>query len=116
MPDRSALGRKWRRIRRRGLRRVRAYLRKHRKPIRFGLLGAGVLIGLGFVWILITGLLARQQAQNLENRLQTVRQLLTEGRLDEARHLAEGIPAIADRAHALTRPRRSRSRSDRRGH
>ena len=59
-------------------------------------------MGLGLVWSLITGLLARQQAQNLEDRLQTVRQLLTEGRLDEARHVAEGIPAIADRAHALT--------------
>jgi hypothetical protein len=102
MPDRSSLRRNVRRTWRRALRRTRTYLREHRKPIRWGLLGAGVLVGLGLVWILITGLLARQQAQHLEDRLQTVRQLITEGRLDEARHLAEGIPAIADRAHDLT--------------
>ena len=70
--------------------------------MRFGLLAAGIVVGLGLIWILITGLLARQQAQNLEDRLQLVRQLLTEGRLDEARHAAADIPAIADRAHNLT--------------
>ena len=107
MADRSTLRRrvrrKWRHSRpRKALRRVRGYLRQHRKPIRLGLIGAGLLIGLGLVWILITGMLARQQAQNLEDRLQLVRQLLTEGRLDEARQAAEPIPDIADRAHDLT--------------
>lgn len=102
MPDQSSLRRNWRRIWRRTRRRARKYLREHRKPIRLGLIGASLLVGLGLVWILITGLLARQQAQHLEDRLTTVRQLLTEGRLDEARQLAAGIPAIADRAHDLT--------------
>jgi hypothetical protein len=107
MADRSTLRRNLRRSWRRSpagklVRRSRRYLRRHRKQVRLGLIGAGVLVGLGLVWIVITGMLARQQAQNLEDRLQVVRQLLTEGRLSEARQAAEAIPAIADRAHDLT--------------
>lgn len=63
---------------------------------------AGGLVALGLAWILITALLARQQAANLDNRLQQVRFLLAEGRLDEAQKTAESIPAIAGRAHDLT--------------
>lgn len=100
---RRRLRRKWRRSApRRALRRARQYLREHRKRVRIGLIVAGALVGTGLVWILITGLLARQQAQNLENRLQLVRSLLTEGRLDEARKIADDIPQIAERAHNLT--------------
>jgi hypothetical protein len=66
------------------------------------LLAGGILAGLGLVWILITALLARQQALALDHRLQQVRFLLSEGRLDDAQQLAADIPAIADRAHALT--------------
>jgi hypothetical protein len=62
----------------------------------------GGLAGLGIVWILITALLARQQAANLDNRLQQVRFLLAEGRLDEAQKMAKDVPAIANRAHELT--------------
>ncbi|MDT4921025.1 MAG: hypothetical protein QOI15_1927 [Pseudonocardiales bacterium] len=107
MPDRPSLRRRLRRRWRRSAARkslggLRAYLHDHRKQVRLGLVGAGLLVGLGIVWILITGLLARQQAQNLEDRLQLVRQLITEGRLDEARQVAEPIPAIAQRAADLT--------------
>lgn len=100
---RRRLRRRWRRSKpRKSLRRARRYLTRHRKPIRWGLVGLGVLFGLGAIWIFITGMLARQQAQNLEDRLQLVRSLLTEGRLAEARQAAESIPAIAERAHDLT--------------
>jgi hypothetical protein len=107
MPDPPSLSRrlrrKWRRSKpRKALRKVRKYLQQHRKAVRLGMIGAGLLVGLGLVWILITGLLARQQAQHLEDRLQLVRQLLTEGRLTEARQAAADIPAIAERAHDLT--------------
>jgi len=81
---------------------ARRYLRHHRKPVRIGLFAAAALIGIGLGWVLITGLLARQQAQHLEARLHLVRSLLTEGRLDEARKAAEDIPVIAERAHNLT--------------
>src|SRR3954470_16616416 len=84
------------------VRRARRYLRNHRKPIRLGLAAAGVLVGLGVVWILITGLLARQAAQDLENRLQAVRGQLAEGHLGEAQRLASEIPTLGNRAHRLT--------------
>ncbi|MFN2560857.1 MAG: DUF4012 domain-containing protein [Jatrophihabitans sp.] len=78
------------------------YLRYHRRPIRIGLLAAGLLAGLGLVWIAITAYLARQQTRELDNRLQEVRMLIADGRVDDARTLAKGIPAVADRAHQLT--------------
>jgi hypothetical protein len=61
-----------------------------------------VIAGLGIIWIGITAILARQQAVNLDNRLQQVRLLLAEGRLAEAQDMAKPIPAIAAREHALT--------------
>ncbi len=70
--------------------------------MRITLLVTGALVGLGLVWIMITALLARQQSLSLDNRLQQVRQLLAEGRLDDAQEVAKGIPAIANRAHDLT--------------
>jgi Protein of unknown function (DUF4012) len=83
-------------------RRTIRYLRYHRRPLRVTLLITGGLLGLGLIWILVTALLARQQAENLDNRLQTVRVLLAEGRLDEAQQVAKGIPKVAERAHELT--------------
>jgi hypothetical protein len=70
--------------------------------VRVTLLGLGGLVGVGLVWMLITALLARQQAENLDNRIQQVRFLLSEGRLADAQAVAEGIPAVAHRAHNLT--------------
>jgi hypothetical protein len=107
MTDRPSLRRKWRRKLRRSwlgrrVRRGREYLRLHRKAVRIGWLVAGGLVALGLVWIAITGLLARQQAANLDNRMQQVRVLLSEGRLADAESMARGMPAIAQRAHALT--------------
>jgi Protein of unknown function (DUF4012) len=78
------------------------YLRYHRRPIRIGLLAAGLLVGLGLIWIAITAYLARQQTRVLDNRLQEVRVLIAEGRVDDARTLAKAIPAVAERAHRLT--------------
>lgn len=78
------------------------YLRYHRKPIRIGLLALGVLVGLGLVWIAITAFLARKQTEDLDNRMQLVRVLVSEGRIDDARSVAKSIPAIAERAHNLT--------------
>jgi hypothetical protein len=70
--------------------------------VRITLLFVGGLAGLGLAWILITGLLARQQAQNFDNRVQQVRYLISEGRLADAQAMAESIPAVAGRAHNLT--------------
>jgi hypothetical protein len=87
------------------MRAVRArtrYLRYHRGPIRVSLFVVGGLIGLGVVWIAITAFLARQQTQHLDDRLQQIRTLVAAGQIEDAQQLAKGIPAIAERAHALT--------------
>jgi hypothetical protein len=84
------------------LRAARRQLRAHRRQVRLGLVAAGVLVGLGLVWIAITAFLARQQAVDLDNRLQEVRLALSEGRFSDAQRLAKDIPKVADRAHALT--------------
>jgi hypothetical protein len=105
--DRPSLRRRMRRRWRRSAlgtrsRHAMRYLRHHRRPVRIALLIGGLLAGLGLVWIVITGLLMRQQEQQLDNRLQQARYLLSEGRLADAQKVAEGIPAIAQRAHNLT--------------
>jgi hypothetical protein len=78
------------------------YLRANpalRKRLIWGIAGFCVL---GALWIVVTGLLARQQVVRLENRLQTVKILVAQNRLDEAKQAADGIPAMARRAHLLT--------------
>jgi hypothetical protein len=65
-------------------------------------LAAGVLIGLGLAWVLITGFLARQQAADLALRIQQVKLLVAQGRVDDARKLGRDIPAMADRTRHLT--------------
>jgi hypothetical protein len=87
------------------MRSVRArmrYLRYHRGPIRMSMFVVGGAVGLGIVWIAITAYLARQQTKHLDDRLQQVRALVSAGQIDDARRLAKGIPAIAERAHDLT--------------
>jgi Protein of unknown function (DUF4012) len=78
------------------------YLRYHRRPIRIGLTVVGALVGMGLIWIVITGFLARQQTKDLDHRLQEVRLLVADGRMDDARLVAAGIPAVAARADDLT--------------
>ena len=70
-----------------------------RKRLIWGFAGLCVL---GALWIVVTGLLAKQQVDKLENRLQAVKALVAENRLDEARQAADGIPALARRANLLT--------------
>jgi uncharacterized protein DUF4012 len=79
-----------------------AYLRASGRLRRRTLWGLGTLLLLGVGWILVTGYLARQQADKLEDRLQRVQSLVAAGRLDEARQSAAGISTSAERAHQLT--------------
>ena len=65
-------------------------------------LAIGGLAVLTVAWVVVTGLLARQQAQKLESRLQVVKHLVVEGKIDEAQREAAGIPTMAKRAHLLT--------------
>jgi len=65
-------------------------------------LGVGGLAALAILWVVVTGLLARQQVQRLEDRLQTVKLFVAQGRLNDAEHEAAGIPSLAKRAHLLT--------------
>ena len=84
---------------RRGFRRIR-----YQPSARVRLIwwSVGGLLGLGLLWILVTGLLARNQAQQLESQIAKVRLLVSEGRLVDARVAAAKIPTMAERAHRLT--------------
>lgn len=93
--------RPWRRRLRRLGRRLR-YGRHSGPARRYVLWGAAALFGLTVVWLLVTGLLAKQQLSRLEQRIEVVRTLVAQGRLTEAQALARDIPAMAHRAHHLT--------------
>lgn len=62
----------------------------------------GTLIGLGAIWIGVTGLLAKQELGDISTRLQKVRLLVAQGRVEDARKVAADIPAMSARAHRLT--------------
>jgi hypothetical protein len=66
------------------------------------LIGFGALALLGAAWIVVTGLLARQQVRQIEHNLRRVQSLVASGQLDEARHLAHDIVPAARRADLLT--------------
>lgn len=66
------------------------------------LYGGGGLLLASLAWILITGALARQQAIRMEDRLHRVEALVIAGKLEPAQRAADGIPAMAGRAHWLT--------------
>lgn len=102
MPVPAALRRARRRVRRR-VRRATRYVRyQHSREVRWGLFGLAWLVGIGIVWIGITALLARSQSQQITARLQQVRALVAEGRVDDARAIAHDIPAMSRRVHDLT--------------
>ena len=62
----------------------------------------GGLIGLGIVWIVVTGFLAQREARQLAQRIGDVKLLISQGRVDDARKLGAGIPDMADRIDHLT--------------
>lgn len=62
----------------------------------------GGLIGLGVVWLVVTGFVARQQAQQIAERLQQAKTLVANGELQRAREVAADVPAMASRADRLT--------------
>jgi hypothetical protein len=65
-------------------------------------IGAALVVGLAIVWILVTGYFARVQLQRLQARVDAVRVLVNDGKLDEARTVASQLPDIAGQAHRLT--------------
>jgi hypothetical protein len=93
--------RRWRR-RLRHLRRRLKYGRHASTTRRVVLYGAGLLFGLGAVWLIVTGLLAKQQLSRLESRISEVKTLVSQGRISDARVAARDIPNMARRAHHLT--------------
>jgi hypothetical protein len=70
-----------------------------RRRLLWGFAGLCVL---GVLWVVVTGLLARQQVTKLEDRLLVVKQLVAQGRIDDAHKAAQGIPTLSKRAHLLT--------------
>ena len=57
---------------------------------------------IGAAWLVITGLLARSQLQDVRSELPQLRQAVLDNRMPEARRLADRIRTQAARAHALT--------------
>jgi hypothetical protein len=94
---------------RRRVRRLRRRWKRQWRDSRFAfltrrrvLIGLGIVGGLAVLWIAVTGYLAARQAAQLQGRLQQVKLLVAQGRVDDARRLAKDIPAMAERAHRLT--------------
>jgi hypothetical protein len=91
-------------------RRLRRRLRRWYRQLRYQPAGRkrivlwtlGGIIGLGLLWIVVTGLVARSQAEQLESQIAKVRILVSQGRVAEARAAAGSIPSMAARAHRLT--------------
>jgi hypothetical protein len=91
---------------------LRRRWRRLRRKIRYGrhtplikkVLGYGfaLLVGLSLLWLVITGLLAKQALSQLQTRLVEIRALVANGQLAQARQLAEDVPVLAQRAHRLT--------------
>lgn len=63
---------------------------------------AGGLLAAAALWIVITGLLARNEAQQVEAKLRQVENYVAVGNLPQAQRAAASIPAQADRAHFYT--------------
>ncbi|MGN6605820.1 MAG: DUF4012 domain-containing protein [Jatrophihabitans sp.] len=66
------------------------------------LIAGGVLALLAVAWLVVTAYLAQRQAAALERRLATVRLLIVDGRIHDARLAAADVPAMAQRIHRLT--------------
>jgi len=60
------------------------------------------VLGLGIVWIAVTGLLLRHDLRTLDARVRAVVTLVAGGKLHEARVQASTLPPLADRAEQLT--------------
>src|SRR4051812_6758674 len=93
-------------------RRLARRFRRWRRKIRYGrhtplvkkLVGYGfaALFGLSLLWLIITGLLAKQALSQLQGRLLEIRALVSDGQVQRARVLAQDVPVLAARAHRLT--------------
>jgi hypothetical protein len=93
--------RRWRRRIRRLIRRVR-YHRRTPRIKKILLYGGTALVGLSFIWLVVTGLVARSQLAELNSRLARVKTLVASGQIDDARKLAADVPLMSQRAHHLT--------------
>jgi len=64
--------------------------------------GLGGLFLLTVVWLVVTGLVARNDASLIRSRLAQVQRLVAAGDVHDAQKVAATIPALAHRAHKLT--------------
>lgn len=97
---------------RRRMRRLRRRFRHWRRRVRYSrsapwirralLYGVGGVVALSLLWLLVTGLLAKQALGKLETRLVQVRALIANGDVVHARAVAKDIPVLSARAHRLT--------------
>lgn len=78
------------------------YLRYDAGARRLILLIAGGLLLLGAIWLVVTGLLVRQQVRKLETTLRQVQTYFAAGDLPHAREVAALIPGQAHQAQLLT--------------
>jgi len=64
--------------------------------------GTGGLFVLAVIWLVATGLVARNDASTIRSRLSEVQRLVAAGDVHDAQKVAATIPALAHRAHKLT--------------
>ena len=93
--------RRARRAARRFVRRVR-FARRTPQILRITRWAVALCVAGAAAWILVTGILARQELSAMQLRITQVRLAVAAGDITRAGELAESVPAGADRAHALT--------------
>jgi hypothetical protein len=71
-------------------------------PARAVLILLGALLGLGFVWLIVTAILVRSQVSSIKGDLPALRADISAGNLDGARAKAAEISSAAHSAHGLT--------------
>jgi hypothetical protein len=72
------------------------------RTIRWILGGCAAVVLAGAAWVLITGLLARAQLDDVKNELPQLRKALAAGNVSEARSISADLAKHAHRAHQLT--------------
>ena len=73
-----------------------------RRIVKWSLLGAALLVVIGGIWLIVTGLLVRSQLQDVRAEVHQLRDEVAQGQLAQARVTLASLQTHADRAHTLS--------------
>lgn len=73
-----------------------------RRIITWSIIGVAVLVVIGGIWLLVTGLLVRSQLQDVRTEVHQLREEVAQGQLAQARVTLASLQTHAARAHTLS--------------